>query len=92
MSFWDYVFDSEFKQRTDINELSDQSDRAARRLRRDTGKLEERIEDLENELASLSLFSRCLLRVLAGKGVCTPEEWQETIRALDLEDGKLDGR
>ena len=96
MSFWDYVFDSEFRQRDDINNLSkslrQKSKRDRRESRRQKEKLSERIDELELEIARITLFSRSLLKILSDKNICTPAEWEATLRTLDLEDGKIDGR
>ncbi len=96
MSFWDYVFDSEFRQRDDINNLSkslrQKSKRDRRESRRQKEKLSERIDELELEIARITLFSRSLLKILSDKNICTPAEWEATLHTLDLEDGKIDGR
>ena len=95
MSFWDYVFDSEFSQRSDINNLSEslrQQTYRDRLNRRQKEKLSERIDELELEVAGITLFSRSLLKILSDKNICTPAEWGATLNTLDLEDGKIDGR
>ena len=99
MSFWDYVFDSEFSQRSDINNLNniskslrEQRRRDRRESRRQKEKLSEKVDELELEVARMTLFSRSLLKILSDKNICTPAEWEATLRTLDLEDGKIDGR
>jgi len=47
---------------------------------------------LEQSLAKLSLAVRTLHRVLVTKGVCTAEEIQRTLRQVDLDDGRENGR
>ena len=40
----------------------------------------------------LALSTKTLQRMLVEKGVCTPGEWADKLRAVDLEDGRADGR
>lgn len=92
-SWWNHVLlDSHWRQRADIDALEDQSRQVARRLRRENAALEAKVEDLEEELAGMTLFVRSLLGALIETGVLTPDEFGAKLRELDLEDGVEDGR
>ena len=43
-------------------------------------------------IEELALATKALQRTLVEKGVCTPDEFARTLRAIDLEDGVADGR
>jgi hypothetical protein len=43
-------------------------------------------------LEELALAVKTLQRTLVEKGVCGQDELQRTMRAIDLEDGRADGR
>ena len=47
---------------------------------------------LEQALGELALAVKAVQRTLIDKGVCTPEELHKKVTALDLEDGRADGR
>ena len=49
-------------------------------------------ERLERVLGELALAVRTVQRVMVEKGVCSHDEFVETLRRVDLEDGKADGR
>jgi hypothetical protein len=65
-------------------------DRAAARRR--TEAVEERVEDLERDVGEMALFVRTLWRVLAEKGTIDRAEFVRVARALDAQDGAVDGR
>ncbi len=87
MGLFDYLFDSEYKQRRDLLSLSDttsvttstvdrvSSDLIALRLRVDRA-----------ELAAEAMF-----RLLQEKGMLTADELRTYIARIDLEDGREDG-
>lgn len=51
-----------------------------------------RLQQLEREHAELKLCLSALLRLLASKGAIDLTELQALARAIDLEDGREDGR
>jgi hypothetical protein len=51
-----------------------------------------KIAQLEHRLFSLGLYARAMLQVLVDKGVLTLDEFQAQMDALDVLDGKRDGR
>ncbi len=53
---------------------------------------EAKVIELENRLFGLGLYTRTILQLLIEKGVLTEEEFSTQMRALDLLDGKEDGR
>ncbi len=91
MSIWDYVFDSEARQRDDINMLKNQSESYSRRYRRQTADMEARIRQLEHEVGVLALLSRSFIALLHKKNLWDAAEFRDICRRIDLEDGKEDG-
>jgi len=47
---------------------------------------------LQAALEELALATKALQRTLVEKGVCSSDELERTLRAIDLEDGVQDGR
>ncbi len=47
---------------------------------------------LERVLGELALATKALQRVIVEKGLCSAEEFGQTLRSIDLEDGEADGR
>ena len=96
MSLFNYMFDSEWAQRADIEDTKRWIDfqrrsdmRARQRLRDDVGS---RIQELEDDVGELALFVRTLFRLLAEKGTIGKAEFMETARAIDAQDGSIDGK
>lgn len=95
MSLFDYLFDSEWRQRSDIESLRQEryrSNRLVNRHRRKALELDGRVKELEDDLAELALFNATLLRMLTSKGVCTNDEFAGLLKSVDAEDGRIDGR
>jgi hypothetical protein len=95
MSIWKYLFDSDWQQRSDIEDLAERSGHLAdtvRGARYSAQQLKEQVRELQNDVAELALFNQTLLRVLVQKGLCTPEEFKELFTQIDLEDGTQDGQ
>ena len=77
-------------QRSQIRELQQRlklRDKARSSARRRT---KGRTQDVEEDLAFLTLFTRALLDILVTKELCTIEEVGERMRDLDLLDGEAD--
>ncbi len=91
MSIFNYLFDNEWSQRADIEDLKAQaarlSDRSTRNLR-----YENRIKELETDIGELALLSKALMRILLEKGICTGRELEDLIKTIDMEDGVEDGK
>ena len=95
MDFWDHLFDSEYKQRADIESLKRMS-----RLRRSARKRDlqnvkdqqKRIEQLEDQVGELALLCRSLLTILREDGTVEPKRFQEVMKQIDAEDGVVDGK
>ena len=49
-------------------------------------------ERLVRAIEELALSTKALQRLLVEKGVCSPQEFADRLRAIDLEDGRADGR
>ena len=94
MSFFDNLFDSEWAQRSDINELDERARRLEYRVLRGnqhaTG-LEQEVSDLRRDVSGMLLMLETLQRVLADRGICSQEDFVKRMRAIDAEDGIVDG-
>jgi hypothetical protein len=88
MSIFDYLCDSDWLQRDDINNLQRSSHAMRSRLARDGG----RIRNLEDEIDHLTLINEALLRLLEKKGVIVRDEFRSLLVEVDLEDGVHDGK
>lgn len=88
MSLWDYLFDSEYSQRDDINSLQGQlksSDEWIAALKRQLQAAQERADRLE-------LVLEALVQLLETKGSLGREELEIMVQRVDLADGVEDGR
>lgn len=47
---------------------------------------------LEHALEELALATKTMQRLMVEKGLCTTEEFARTLRTIDREDGREDGR
>ena len=99
MSFWNYVFDSEWSQRSDIEALKERSRRQAinaskreHKRSNDLAGLKEQVDDLTEQVGSLELINRTLLALLRAKPDWSEQAFYETLQKIDLEDGKQDGK
>ena len=95
MTFWDHLFDNDYRQRTDIEALrrkANTRNSATMRNRRDLEEHHQRIEKLEQHVGELALICRTLMTLLREQGTFSPEELQEVMNRIDLEDGVADGR
>lgn len=50
------------------------------------------VAKLEQALGELALATKTVQRMLVEKGICSAEEFHGKLRAIDLEDGKADGK
>jgi hypothetical protein len=91
-SFWRVLFDSDWRQRQDLDALSEQADLLSDHLSSRQDSVEDRVRALERRVAELALVSRALLSLLAEGGAIDRATFDARLRAFDLEDGKRDGR
>jgi hypothetical protein len=87
-SVLDYMFDNDWIQRADIDNLRTSSLRMRSKVVNDS----RRIGDLEDQLAHLTLINETLLRILEKKNVIVREEFRSLLVEVDLEDGVHDGK
>ena len=95
MSIFDHLFDSEYKQRVDIESLKRGAQERRRARSRDRQQLDDqqkRIEELEDQVGELALLCRSLLTVLREDGTVEPERFQQVMEKIDAEDGVVDGK
>ncbi len=88
MSLWDYLFDSEYKQRDDIDALQGQlqtSDEWIAALKRQLQAAQQRVDRLE-------LVLEALVQLLEAKESLGREELEIMVQRVDLADGVEDGR
>lgn len=91
MGLINWIFD--FYQQHRIDELRADAERAraeALQVRAAGGNVD--AARLEQALGELALAVKAVQRTLIDKGVCTPEELHQKVTAIDLEDGRADGR
>lgn len=86
MGLINWIFD--FYQHSRIEKLQDQL--ADARVRTQSGGVD--AAHLERALGELALAVKTVQRLAVEKGLCTPAEFQEKLRQIDLEDGRGDGR
>jgi hypothetical protein len=88
MSAWDFLFDSEYKQRSDIEGLKGVADRVDASVEG----LWEELTRAKQRVAKLELLQEGLIAYLQVKGVLSREELAVMVQRVDLADGYEDGR
>ena len=84
MSLLNWIFD--IYQHNKINNLQSELE-----LRRDTqGSIDS--ERLERAIGELALAVKTVQRLAVEKGLCTAQEFQDRMHAIDAEDGRIDGQ
>ncbi len=94
MDLWNLLFDSEYKQRSDIESLKRMARQRQAMQQRDIQSAvdqQQRIAELENHVGELALLCRALLTILREDGTIQPERFQEVMQKIDAEDGHSDG-
>lgn len=94
-SVLDYMFDNEWIQRADIENLktsAQQMQSTAFQMRRKVIDDAQRIRELEDQVAHLTLINEAVLRMLEKKGVFARDEFRSLLVEIDLEDGVHDGK
>lgn len=99
MAWYDYLFDSEWNQRADINALRETSRRAAasdakQRLNhsRKLNENERKVDDLRVEVERLNLLVRALYVYAKEHGGMDGEKFHQIVKRIDAMDGEEDGR
>ena len=91
MGLINWIFD--IYQHTQIDKAREEASRAraeAAAMRSAGGSLDS--ERLVRAIEELALSTKTLQRMLVEKGVCSPGEFANKLREVDLEDGRADGR
>ena len=88
MGVLDYMYDNDWIQRNDINNLQRSNQVMRSKVIRDGT----RIRNLEDEIDHLTLINEALLRMLEKKGVLARDEFRALLVEVDLEDGVHDGK
>lgn len=91
-SVWSMLFDNDWRQRANLDALEAQTDTLSQRMASVDASADARIAALERRVAELALVNRTLVDLLVASGVVTSDAFDARLRALDLEDGALDGR
>jgi hypothetical protein len=95
MSFFNYLFDSDWMQRADLERLDERAQQLEARVmssRERSSSLEADVTRLRRDVSGLILTVETMLRVMADKGICNREDFVARMRALDAEDGVEDGQ
>ncbi len=87
-----FFFDNDGLQRLDIEETRRHMAIVARQNIRARGEVRDRVEELEETVGVLALFTRTMMRILIEKGVMGRDELLAALRAIDASDGKADGK
>ncbi len=92
MSMWDYLFDNEWRQRSDIESLKQGLRRSVHVRSLSAIKQKERVDRITDELPVLALYCRTMLTLMLEKGLVTRDEFLARMHQIDASDGRLDGR
>ena len=88
LSLWKYLFDSESRQRADINSLRAAAGVAAGTASSTSGK----VDALRQRIERQELLLETMYRALIGRNIVTEEEFKDRVAQVDLEDGVEDGK
>src|SRR5262245_17796026 len=95
MGWGRWFFLGDMGQQLDLHDQSREIEQLKQNLAAHTQAAAERTSDelkrLRDENNELKLYLAATLRLLMGKGVATREEIQALVRAIDAEDGVVDG-
>ena len=95
MDFFDVIFDSEYRQRADIESLKRHSKARREARRQQSHQIDDqqrRIERLEDHVGELALLCRSLLTILRETAAIDPRRFEEVMHQIDAEDGIIDGK
>jgi hypothetical protein len=91
MTIFDYLFDSEWSQRADINSLDERAKRLEEKMSAGGLDLSLQVRDLRRDVARLALLVETLADLVISKSLCTREEFWQHVDRRDREDGVADG-
>ncbi len=95
MSLFRHMFDSHWMQRADINDLEERAEQLESRVmssKQKSANLEQDVSALRRDVSGVILMLETMQRVLADRGICSQEDFVKRMRALDAEDGIVDGK
>ena len=95
MSFFRYLFDSHWMQRSDIDNLEERAGELEYRVLKGgqaSKNLETDMAHLRRDVSRMMLMLEAIQRTLADKGLCSREDLVRRMQAIDAEDGVVDGR
>ncbi|MDG2224132.1 MAG: hypothetical protein P8L85_22310 [Rubripirellula sp.] len=92
MDFWTNLFDSDYRQRADIEALKRKSKTRDFQEFKRMGGQQDRIDALEDQVGELALLCRSLLTLLRENGTVKPERLEEVMTRMDAADGVVDGK
>lgn len=95
MSVFDYMYDNDWIQRQDIDNLRRSGMVLRNKMIRDGGRirnLEAELDYLTDQVGHLTLLNEALLRMLEKKNVIVRDEFRSLLVEVDLEDGVHDGK
>ena len=89
---WSRYFMRDFFTAAEFNNLEDKLRKQRRSDSRNRANQSDRIAELEDEVARLSLLTHALAEACAGSGAITRDGLSEAIHRIDAEDGVIDGK
>ena len=95
MSFFRYLFDNDWIQRQDIDNLEERASELEYRVLRSghsSKTLETDVAQLRRDVSRMMLRLEAIQRTLADKGLCSREDLVRRMQAIDAEDGVIDGK
>ena len=90
MGLINWIFDFYQQYRIDQLQKDTAQARAEASVRTPSGAVD--AEKLERAVGEMALAVKTVQRMMVDKGLCTPDEFRTKLQAIDLEDGRADGR
>jgi len=88
MSFWNYVFDNDFLQRQDIENLKTRQASSTHRQMLAQASERHRIHELESEMSGMVLYCQTAVALMIEKGLITREEFARRMNEIGAATGK----
>ena len=95
MSIFDYLMQTSALHIPEINRLDKRAQEIERRISDEKAHartVEQEVGELRADIARLLLILETIGRLAIDKGLWTREEFEQTVEAIDLEDGVADGQ